>query len=139
MIKDRTDGRERNGDQDTDRSEDLSADNDGDQGDDSRNAERVTKEVRLNDITVDRLKNACKDNEDDRVHRIFDQKDKRAHRATDDRTEGRQDIRDTDDHRDKGNVRKARDQHEDRVGNTDTDRLDDRITDVFTEDRVASS
>ena len=71
MIKDRHNRSERDGDQDTDRSEELSTDDDGDQGDHRRDSERIAKEVRFYYITIDRLEYTCKDDEDHGIHRIF--------------------------------------------------------------------
>ena len=138
MVKDRHNCRERDRDKDTDRAEQFAADDDRDQGDHRRDTERVTEEVRLYDITVDRLQDACEDDECHRIHRVFQHKHEGTHDAADDRSEGRQDIRKSDDHRDKNDVRKTGDQHEDRIGNTDTDGLEDSKADVLGEDGITS-
>ena len=138
MIEDRHNCRERDGDKDTDRSEELAADDDRDQRNKCRQTHRVTEEMRLDNITVDRLKDTCEDHECDRIHRILQHEDKCTDHTSDDRTEGRQDIRNTNDYGDEDDVRESRDQHEDRIADADADRLEDRVTDVTGEDRIAS-
>ena len=94
--------------------------------------------MRLHYITVDRLQDTCEDDECDCVHRILQHEYKSTHDTSDDRTEGRQDIRKSDYNGDEDDVRKTGDQHEKSIAQTDTESLQDRITDVLREDRITS-
>ena len=94
--------------------------------------------MRFHDIAVDRLQDTREDNKCDRIHRVFQYEYEGAHHTSDDRSEGRKDIRKSDDHRDKNDVRKSGDQHKDRIGDTNADGLKDRKADVLGEDRITS-
>lgn len=71
-VENGADSGKRNRNKDTYRTEKFTADNDGYQGNKGRHSKRISEEMRLNDVAIDRLQNQGKDDEDQHIHRIFE-------------------------------------------------------------------
>ena len=97
LIDEVENGGKRDGEQNADHTEDVSADDDGDEDEKPRHTKGVAEQARLDHIAVERLQDQREAHEDERVEGLDQQQDQAADRGADDRAEGRDQVRNADD------------------------------------------